>query len=86
MQAVFTNTYLIFRGRHSRPWLTSRQTYNEEKGFVFIARCFDATEVFGHKREFLHDTEPYVGQPVSFYEVTEKGGEAKKVLVHMRRA
>lgn len=58
------------------------KTYNEEEGFVFTARCFDATEVLGHKREFLHDTEPYVGQPVSFlYEVTEKGGEAKKNTV-----
>ncbi|KAF6230560.1 hypothetical protein HO173_011097 [Letharia columbiana] len=56
------------------------KTYNEEKGFSFIARCFDGTEIFGHKREFLQDIEPYIGQPVSFvYEVTEKGGTAKKI-------
>ncbi|CAF9919882.1 MAG: hypothetical protein ALECFALPRED_001331 [Alectoria fallacina] len=62
------------------------QTYSEEKGFAFITRCFDATEIFGHKREF-EDVEPYVGQPVSFvYEVTEKGGAAKKALSHMLQA
>lgn len=40
------------------------------------------TEIFGHKREFADGVELRVGQPVSFvYEVTEKGGTAKKVLV-----
>lgn len=57
------------------------QTYTEEKGFAFIARCVDGTEIFGHKREFAKGLEPEVRQPVSFvYEVTEKGGTAKKVL------
>lgn len=64
-----------------RVWLTIPQTYSEEKGFAFIVRCVDATEIFGHKREFPQGVEPYVGQPVSFaYEITEKGGTAKKVL------
>lgn len=58
------------------------KTYSEEKGFAFIVRCVDATEIFGHKREFPQDVEPYVGQPVSFvYEITEKGGTAKKIRV-----
>ena len=70
---------------HVRPGLTIPWTYNEEKGFAFIARCLDATEIFGHKREFPQDVEPCVGQPVSFiYEVTEKGGTAKKVMDHMQ--
>lgn len=56
------------------------KTLNEEKGFAFIVRCVDATEIFGHKREFADGIEPRVGQPVSFvYEVTEKGGTAKKI-------
>ena len=68
-------------------WLTIPQTWNEEKGFAFIARCLDATEIFGHKREFAQNVEPYVGQPVSFiFEVTEKGGTAKKVLDHFHWA
>ncbi|KAL9071982.1 MAG: hypothetical protein Q9161_003914 [Pseudevernia consocians] len=55
------------------------KTYSEEKGFTFIARCVDGTEIFGHKREFPQGVVPYVGQPVSFiYENTEKGGSAKK--------
>ncbi|KAL9132630.1 MAG: hypothetical protein Q9175_006194 [Cornicularia normoerica] len=56
------------------------KTYNEEKGFAFIVRCFDATEIFAHKREFPQGVEPRVGQPVSFvYEITENGGTAKKI-------
>lgn len=69
----------------TKPWLTFLQTYSEEKGFTFIARCVDGTEIFGHKREFSQGVEPYVGQPVSFvYEVTEKGGSAKKVSRYMQ--
>ena len=57
-------------------------SFNEEKGTAFIVRCSDASEIFGHKREFADGVELRVGQPVSFvYEVTEKGGTAKKVLV-----
>lgn len=83
MQATSTTTRICLRNRCARPWLTIPQTYNEEKGFTFIARCFDGTEIFGHKREFPQGVEPSVGQPVSFvYEVTEKGGTAKKVLHH----
>lgn len=87
MQVAFTNTRLLLQNRHTEPWPTTPQTYKEEKGFSFIARCFDGTEIFGHKREFPQDIEPYIGQPVSFvYEVTEKGGTAKKVLSHMQQA
>ena len=28
------------------------KTYNEEKGFAVIARCLDATNLLGPKREF----------------------------------
>lgn len=87
MRKEFINTRLRLQNRHIRPKLTIPQTYSEEKGFTFIARCFDATEIFGHKREFPPDVVPYVGQPVSFlYEVTEKGDTAKKVLSHMQEA
>ena len=72
------------RDEHNTGCLIVPQTYNEEKGFAFIARCLDGTEIFGHKREFAQGVEPRVGQPVSFvYEVTEKGGTAKKVLPHV---
>ena len=55
------------------------KSYNEEKGFTFIARCTGGDDVFGHKREF-GNVEPYVGQPVSFIlENTEKGDTAKKI-------
>lgn len=83
MQADFPERVLLLRDQHSRAWLTVPQTYNEEKGFAFIARCLDASEICGHKREFAQGVEPRVGQPVSFvYEITEKGGTAKKVVPH----
>lgn len=83
MQTALLIIRPLLRNHHTRPELTVYQTWNEEKGFVFIVRCVDATEIFGHKREFPQDVEPRVGQPVSFiYEVTEKGGSAKKVLNH----
>ena len=56
------------------------KSYNAEKGFAFIGRCTGSDDVFGHKREFLSNVEPYVGQPVSFIlENTEKGDTAKKI-------
>lgn len=39
-----------------------------------------AIEILGHKREFSYGVELYVRLPVSFvYEVTEKGGLARKI-------
>ena len=55
------------------------KTYNDEKGFAFIAKCLGGIEVFGHKRKFAQ-SESRVGQPVSLvHEVTEKDGTAKKI-------
>ncbi|KAL8788505.1 MAG: hypothetical protein Q9195_007282 [Heterodermia aff. obscurata] len=55
------------------------KSYNEEKGFAFIARCVGGDDIFAHKREF-GGLDPWVGQPVSFIvESTEKGDAAKKV-------